>query len=816
MLRSSISRSVVALGVALAATGCSSQAYAAEKFVEVAPAIPGEYVVVLPSDLPADLVAGEAGRLAKTYGGRVTQRYAEPDSSLRGFAVRGMAAERARALAEDPRVEYVEQAASASPAWRRTSPGWALDRIDQRAAAPSGDFRYSADGEGVHVYVLDTGIDAGHPEFSQTQVSLGFDATGGTGAPCSSHGTAMAGLIAGSTTGVAPRADIVSVKVLNCNPIGNGTPAIIAGVQWVAAHATPPAVVNLSLQLSPGSVSPTLRTAIADLLAKNVVVVAAAGNDNDDVAQVEPANYPGVLAVGGSVMSGSRWVNSGSPTTGCNASAPGCGSNFGAAVRLFAPASARSAALGGGYDTPVGTSVSAAFVSGAAAATLQAFWSPPKPGVVQLTTPSEQARRILLANATTGAVSDLRGSADRLLYAETWPMGVASFDLPGVTGPTAVAANPFAYGATPGLAVSAGLADRFAPAPALTGDPFSAQAFDGDTPRWSPPPAISQAGCADIDDIGIAHLWVACTRLTSQVPQGFVRAMSVYDGTTVGESAVGLGLPVAGQTCGQPRSVARAVRVDSGGSVYAGGDTWCGTGTRNGFLAQLDTPAGYTFWQRRIFDQGTTSSSANALAAGGGIVTVAGAADGAARFGQFRASDGLPLTSFSPALAGPSAAYAVSQDEASGRVYASAQDASGTGVVYAFGAGLTKQWEQSLSGARINAVAALKDGVLIAGETTRYLPFWPVTDSHSMILVGMPLGRPRGFLMRYDQSGALRWTHYVNDGAVVGLAAEGRAESGSSILADVVATKPNPPCPPGPWACLQLPDRGVVGSFRIG
>jgi subtilase family protein len=590
--------------------------------------------------------------------------------------------------------------------------------------------------------------------------------------------------------------------VLNCNPIGNGTPAIIAGVQWVAAHATPPAVVNLSLQLSPGSVSPTLRTAIADLVAKDVVVVAAAGNDNDDVAQVEPANYPGVLAVGGSVMSGSRWVN--------------CGSNFGAAVGLFAPASARTATLGGGYDTPVGTSVSAALVSGAAAATLQAFWAPPKPGVAQLTTPSEEARRILLANATAGAVSDLRGSADRLLYAETWPMSVASFGLPGVNGPTAVAANPFANGETPGLDVSAGLADRFAASPALTGDPFSAQAFDGDTARWSPPPAITQAGCADIDDIGIAHLWIACTRLISQVPQGFVRAASVYDGTTVGESPVGLGLPVAGQTCVQPRSVARAVRVDSDGSVYAGGDASCGTGTRNGFLARLDTPAGYTFWQRRIFDQGTTSSSANALAAGGGIATVAGAADGSARIGQFRASDGLQLASFSPPLAAPSAANAVSQDEASGRVYASAQDANGTGVVYAFGAGLSKQWEQSLSGARINAVAALKDGVLVAGETTRYLPFWPVTNPFGKSLVGMPLSRPRGFLMRYDQSGALRWTRYVNDGAVVGLAAEGRSESGSSILADVVGIKPNPPCPPGPWACLQLPDRGFAESFRIG
>ena len=814
MIRPAITGVVAAL--ALAVSGCARGPEAPAKFFEVAPAIPGEYIVVLPGDVSADAVAGQADALVKSYGGHVTHRYAEP----RGFAVAGMRAARARALANDPRVRYVEQAASASTAWRDKSPGWALDRIDQRSGT-SGDYRYSADGEGVRVYVLDTGVEQGHPAFLGTRVTFGFDATdpNGTGAPCDRHGTSMAGLIAGGFTGVAPRAEIVNVKVLDCNPIGgNGIPDLVAGIDWVAAHAVAPAVVNLSWQLRRGVVSPTLRTAIANLVAKDVVVVAAAGNDNDDVAQAEPANYPGVLTVGGSVAPGDRWVNSGSPATGCPTAAGECGSNFGPGVDLFAPASANTADLGGGFNIPPpGTSEAAALVSGAAAATLQAFRSPPKPGVGQLTTPSEEAIRILLANATPGAVSDLRGSPDRFLYTETWPVSIERLDLPGVRGPTAVASSPSAGGSTPSIELAAGLPDRFAASPAPNGDPYAAQVFDGDTPRWPAPPALLNGGCADIEELNVAHLWLACTRVTTQVPQGRVRAVNVADGSTAGESTVGAGLghPAAGATiCNPAQSVARAVSVDPNGAVYVGGDTWCGAGVRSGFLTQLVTLADHTLWQERIFDQGNGPSAAFALAAGSGVVTVAGMQSSTARIEQFSRSGGASTNlSFSPAIAAPSAAFTVSQDRASGRIYASAQDANGAGFVYALSSGLSKQWEQRLDGARINAVAALKDGVLVAGVTTRGLPFWPVTNPLATALVGRPLASPRGFLMRYDEAGTLRWTHYIDDAAVVGLTAEGRAELGDSVLADIAAVKPALPCPPGGGVCLQ--PANFVESFRI-
>jgi hypothetical protein len=632
-------------------------------------------------------------------------------------------------------------------------------------------------------------------------------------------------LVAGSSVGVAPGADLVNVKVLDCNPIGgNSTADIIAGIQWVTAHAVAPAVVNLSLQLQSGASDPALRTAIAELRNKDALVVAAAGNDNDDVAQVEPANYPGVLAVGGSMSSGRRWVDAGAPATGCSSSAPACGSNFGAGVGLFAPASARTAALGGGYTTSAGTSAAAAIVSGVAAATLQAFWQPLPAGSNSLTLPGEEARRILLANGTVGVLTDVRTSPNRLVFAETWPISVGRYDLAALNGPTAVAGSPDSNGKTPSFAVSGGFRDRLDTEPTPSGDPYAAQAFDEQTARWSSPPVIGQGGCTDIHDAGAAYLWLACTRMTPQGPSAVVQAVSVYDGAQVGETPVGLGMTPAGQSCTQPRSVARAVRVDANGGVYAVGDAWCGNGEHSAFLAKLDTQATTILWQRRIFDQGTSSSVAYALAVDNSRITVAGAqtsgaSPSTARVGQFRASDGALLTAVSPSTAaGPSAAYAISEDEASQRLYVGVTEGvpgGTTGVLGGFTLALTKLWEQRLDGAKIYSVAALQDGVLAAGETTRLLPFWPITDPAAAAFVGLPLQRARGFVMRYDGSGALRWTQYVKGGAIVGIVAQGQKELGESVLADAIGVSPELPCPPSPGICLQAPRTSFVESFRI-
>jgi hypothetical protein len=259
--------------------------------------------------------------------------------------------------------------------------------------------------------------------------------------------------------------------------------------------------------------------------------------------------------------------------------------------------------------------------------------------------------------------------------------------------------------------------------------------------------------------------------------------------------------------------------------VYVAGEAWCGTGARTAFLSMLDTQASTILWEKRIFDQGTSSSAVYALAVGGGKVAVAGArtlstaSSPVARVAQFSAG-GAPLgAGVDLATPGPSAAHAIAEDAASGDLYVGAtrEDASGAvGSLTKFTSSLTTVWDQTLNGARIYGVTVLKDGVVAAGGTRRVLPFTPVTDPILNSLVGMRLNPSRGFLSRFDRDGTLRWHHYVGGEQVVGLTLEGQRELGSSVLANVVGAPPREPCtaPPG-ISCLTPPAASFVESFRI-
>jgi membrane-anchored mycosin MYCP len=159
-------------------------------------------------------------------------------------------------------------------------------------------------GAGVTVAVVDSGVDA-NPQFGN-RVIPGPDLVAGTkphvpaGADCLGHGTAVASIIAAapmpgiSFTGVAPAARILSVKISGTDsfPTSVTPQGIMDAVQFGAD------VINLSLA-TPDDV-PALRHAVEYALSRNVVVVAAAGNDlpQQGTGPYYPAAYPGVLAVG--------------------------------------------------------------------------------------------------------------------------------------------------------------------------------------------------------------------------------------------------------------------------------------------------------------------------------------------------------------------------------------------------------------------------------------------------------------------------------------------------------------------------------------
>jgi len=280
---------------------------------------------------------------------------------------------------------------------------WGLDRIGQRRPPLDGVYnpRGNNTGTGVHVYIIDTGINPDHVQYAD-RIGTGFDFVDDDDVPddCNGHGTHCAGTALGSTFGVAPEATLHGVRVLDCD--GSGAMSdVIAGMRWVAdnhalMHPDEDAVASMSLG---GGNSPSLIAEAQYLFESGVSVVVAAGNSDSDACNYSPANAPNAITVGSTAI-----------PTGDNTDPRSSFSNYGSCVDVFAPGSnVKSAWIGDENATRTisGTSMACPHVAGAAAAYLSAH-----PG----STPA-QVTAGLVASATNGQVSNLGdGSPNKLLY----------------------------------------------------------------------------------------------------------------------------------------------------------------------------------------------------------------------------------------------------------------------------------------------------------------------------------------------------------------------------------------------------------------
>ncbi len=234
---------------------------------------------------------------------------------------------------------------------------WSLNQLSAE------DAWQASTGAGVTVAVLDTGVDAGHPDLAG-RVLPGYDATrrrpGGTSDP-NGHGTHVAGSIAaaGAVSGIAPDSRILPVRVMNANGGGN-TSDIVAGIIWAVNHGAN--VINMSL----GSRDSDKAEEAAVRWARNrgVIVVAAVGNDGGTKA-IYPAGYGDSkrnASVGSDPVIGVGAVHRGDSRAGF--------SQRGNPVDLVAPGVrvlSTSPRSRGSYAWESGTSMSAPFVTGTAA-----------------------------------------------------------------------------------------------------------------------------------------------------------------------------------------------------------------------------------------------------------------------------------------------------------------------------------------------------------------------------------------------------------------------------------------------------------------
>ena len=242
---------------------------------------------------------------------------------------------------------------------------WGLDRISHHKKLKHEYLFPSSAGEGVDVYVVDTGVNIAHEDF-EGRAAWGLTApVGDPDEDGNGHGTHVASTIAGAKYGVAKHANIIAVKVLRSSGYGSMSD-VLKGVEWAMTehqrktktNSDPKrkikSVANMSLG---GGKSFALDRAVNRAVQEGVLFAVAAGNDNRDACSYSPAASDEAITVGATSSNDARsWF-----------------SNWGKCVDIFAPGSDITAAWIGSktaVKTISGTSMASPHVCGVMALVL--------------------------------------------------------------------------------------------------------------------------------------------------------------------------------------------------------------------------------------------------------------------------------------------------------------------------------------------------------------------------------------------------------------------------------------------------------------
>ncbi|CAE7900113.1 unnamed protein product, partial [Symbiodinium sp. KB8] len=349
------------------------------------------------------------------------------------WSTSGKALHANRQLHRDAAPDILQRTLQAAHATRTQSDNienfglWNLDRTDQvdacvgrRTPHPAGaglppysnSYSYSRDGSGVDVYVVDSGVRQTHVDFGDRALA-GFDGIN-DGLPqasdCNGHGTHVAGTVGGTTVGIAKNATLIAVRVFGCTG-GGSTAVILNALEWVSQTAAQRlatqgrrGVVNMSLG---GGRSTTFDAATNKLAREGLVVVVAAGNENQDACNTSPAAAELAIAVGATDINDVKATFS----------------NFGPCVDIQAPGvdifSAYHTA-----DTSAnvldGTSMASPAVAGMAARYLQQ----------RPTATVSEVRRALLCTATQNTLTGLPadGTPNLLMHSTALGLNVPQAD----------------------------------------------------------------------------------------------------------------------------------------------------------------------------------------------------------------------------------------------------------------------------------------------------------------------------------------------------------------------------------------------------
>ncbi|MEE8526043.1 MAG: S8 family peptidase [Thermoanaerobaculia bacterium] len=376
---------------------CADVASQLRGVVKVEGSTPERYIVVLKKDPGAGSGAGPQVAATPEAAAALTSSFAISNVKTFG-AMRVLSAtmekKTARQLAKDPMVAFVQEDGIKSVGPRAGTEdvsSWGLDRSDQRQLPLDDVYEPGATGAGVHVYVLDTGVDVSQAEFAG-RIGEGFSSQPGGFGDDHGHGTHVAGTVGGTEFGIAKAVIIHPVRVLR-NGTGNDSD-VIEGIEWATANRQAngwPGVANMSLG---GSVAPAIDTAVCRSLETGLAHAIAAGNDSGQACDKSPARVQQAVTAGATARNDRR----------------ASFSNYGLCVDVFGPGvDIRSARRGSGSQVFSGTSMASPHVAG-----VMALCAERHPG-------SDPAalKACVVDHATPGVVgSPGKDSPNLLLYAK--------------------------------------------------------------------------------------------------------------------------------------------------------------------------------------------------------------------------------------------------------------------------------------------------------------------------------------------------------------------------------------------------------------
>jgi len=345
--------------------------------------------------------------------------------ALNAVLVDGLTPAQIKRLKADKRIAHVDALVAATLDTPDLNPAnWGTDRIDQVNLPLDSSHEYSTMSN-AHIFILDDGVDATHPEFGGRvieQMSFSGDGT----VPCSNHGSYSASMAAGGTRGVARAAQIHDLKILPCSGNGNNW-MMVNAINHVVNANLPMSVINASVSFYAPFGIGSVDQAVNNAVNSGVVFVTSSGNyPQYDSCGISPNRAANAITVGAS--------------TGTDGHA--YFTTHGACNDVYAPGTNQNGArLGGGYGPSSGTSVSSPLTAGVAAS----IWME-NPGLT-----AAQVKQELINRATPNNLSGVpSGTPNRLLHykpatqqANQPPLALASIN------------SSYVYSGRPGVQLSA-------------------------------------------------------------------------------------------------------------------------------------------------------------------------------------------------------------------------------------------------------------------------------------------------------------------------------------------------------------------------